>query len=156
MPMGYVRQGILCAMCGDAEEGTRLLRSGLALLRQSSYYVFYPYFLGELAEILAARGQTDQALCEIDSALEMRCPWYRPEALRIKGRLLVSSDAHEAERLLCSSLAEAQRQGALSWELRSATNLAGLWRDQGSGPRCTRPLGTHLWPLHGKGSRLPT
>ena len=63
----------------------------------------------------------------------MRCPWYRPEALRIKGMLLVSNDLQEAERLLQTSIAEAHCQGALAWELRSATSLAGLWRDRGRG-----------------------
>ena len=39
--------------------------------------------------------------------------------------------ASSAERVLLEALAVAQRQGALAWELRSATSLARLWQRQG-------------------------
>ncbi|MDB5364067.1 MAG: Disease resistance protein [Rhodospirillales bacterium] len=39
--------------------------------------------------------------------------------------------AHAAENLLLRSLDLARRHEALSWELRTATSLAMLWRDGG-------------------------
>ena len=56
------------------------------------------------------------------------------ELLRIKGELVLSEggpDAAEAaEDHFRQALDWARRQGALSWELRAATSLARLWRDQ--------------------------
>jgi predicted ATPase len=57
-----------------------------------------------------------------------------PEALRIKGEILFSSDradANLAEEHFRRSLDIANRQGALSWELRSAMSLGRLYHAQG-------------------------
>jgi predicted ATPase len=57
-----------------------------------------------------------------------------PEVLRLKGELLIlqnESNAAVAEDCFLRSLDWARRQGALSWELRTATSLARLRRDQG-------------------------
>jgi predicted ATPase len=55
-----------------------------------------------------------------------------PELLRIKGEVLLQRkpNARDAEDQFLQSVAWARRQGALSWELRSTTSLARLWRDQ--------------------------
>jgi predicted ATPase len=54
--------------------------------------------------------------------------------LRVKGEYLLLRDAPgaaaAAEDHFRRALDLARRQGALSWELRAATNLARLWRDQ--------------------------
>jgi predicted ATPase len=56
------------------------------------------------------------------------------ELLRVKGELLLSQGgsgaAATAEAQFRQALDWARRQGALSWELRAATSLARLWRDQ--------------------------
>ena len=57
-----------------------------------------------------------------------------PEVLRIKGELLLlqkGSNAPVAEDIFLRSLDWARRQGALSWELRTAMSLAHLLRDRG-------------------------
>jgi predicted ATPase len=41
-----------------------------------------------------------------------------------------SGDAPGAERSYCQARAVAQQQSAKLWELRAATSLARLWRDQ--------------------------
>jgi predicted ATPase len=43
--------------------------------------------------------------------------------------------AEKAEALFKRSLDLARQQGALSWELRSATSLAQLWQKQGQSDR---------------------
>jgi predicted ATPase len=61
---------------------------------------------------------------------------YAPEILRVKAQHLLAADpscATHAQTVLLQSLNIAQRQGALSWELRTATSLAELWMTQGRG-----------------------
>jgi predicted ATPase len=41
------------------------------------------------------------------------------------------TDARAAEALLLEALGLAHQQGALAWELRCATSLAGVWLSQG-------------------------
>lgn len=61
--------------------------------------------------------------------------WCTAEILRAKAQALLVDDparnADAAEALLLRALAVAQAQGALAWELRSATTLAQLWQQQG-------------------------
>src|SRR5258707_15281518 len=52
--------------------------------------------------------------------------WCAPEVLRAQGENTPST----AESFYSRSLALARQQGALSWEMRAATSLARLWRDQ--------------------------
>ena len=55
------------------------------------------------------------------------------ELLRIKGELALQAGAPNAaavaEGLFLEGLGWARDQGALAWELRTATSLARLWRD---------------------------
>jgi len=58
-----------------------------------------------------------------------------PEQLRVKGELILLTGAPnaatEADSCYVESLRWARRQGALSWELRTATSLARLRQRQG-------------------------
>ena len=60
--------------------------------------------------------------------------WLIAELLRVKGETLLwrgaPGAAVTAEGHFRQALDWASRQGALSWELRAATSLARLWRDQ--------------------------
>ncbi len=101
----------------------------------------YTSFLGVLAEGLGRAGQGAQGIAAIDEALgtserhEER--WCMAELLRIKGGLVLLEGATDAattaEDYFRQALGRARRQGALSWELRAATSLARLRRDQGRG-----------------------
>jgi predicted ATPase/DNA-binding winged helix-turn-helix (wHTH) protein len=60
--------------------------------------------------------------------------WSVPELLRIRAGRLLRRDPRAtgaAEADLCQALAIAGRQGAVAWELRSATALAEMWRGAG-------------------------
>ena len=62
--------------------------------------------------------------------------WCAPEVLRAHGAHLLKpgvdrQSASAAEMLYTRSLALARRQGALAWELRTATSLGSLWRERG-------------------------
>ena len=71
-----------------------------------------------------------------------------PELLRLKGELALREDAPDAtpvaEDHFRQALDWARHQGALSWELRAATSLARLWRDQ----NCTKAAREILAPVY--------
>jgi predicted ATPase/DNA-binding winged helix-turn-helix (wHTH) protein len=130
-------RGQLLIKRGHFDAGLRLCHSGVAELRKARFVQYFTAFLGTLAEGLAEAGQVSQGLAAVDEALA-RCEryeerWGMPELLRIKGEILAKQDpadpAASENHLLCS-LDWARRQGGLSWELRTASSLARLWRDQ--------------------------
>jgi predicted ATPase len=92
--------------------------------------------LTELAEALGQVGRIAEGLSVVKLGIELSDGgWLTPELLRLKGEffLLQSTygDAEMAEDLFRQALDGARRQETLSWELRAATSLAGLLRDQG-------------------------
>jgi predicted ATPase len=122
---------------GNLATGERLLRACLDGLRQTQYGLLYTPFLSGLAEVLAPAGRPDDSLAAADEALrrtERRDGFcWMPEALRVKGEAPLLSDKADttaAEDHFRRSLDLARRQGALSWELRTATSLGRLRRDE--------------------------
>jgi predicted ATPase/DNA-binding winged helix-turn-helix (wHTH) protein len=135
---GLGAKGVLSTKRGNPAAGAHLLREAIDL-SESRYHLFHTLLLGGHAEALAAAGLVKQGLAAVEEALaraesrEER--WFFAELLRIKGELLLqeggSGSSANAEGLFMLSLDWARRQGALSWELRAATSLAQLLRDQG-------------------------
>ena len=124
---------------GDIATGLQRLSTAVSGLRDIGHAVYYVAFMGELAEALGQAGQTARGLATIDEALvrseRSKERWCVAELLRIKAELVVLQGASGAKRAaeehFRQSLDWARRQGALSWEFRSATSLARLLRDQG-------------------------
>jgi predicted ATPase/DNA-binding winged helix-turn-helix (wHTH) protein len=146
---GLCSKGSLMAVRGDNTSGERWLRSGLERTREVAYYLFYAFFLAELADILASTGRANEGLAEVNAALryaeESESLWCMPEVLRIKGEILAKQDPADpaaVEDYLARSLDWAGRQQALSWELRAAISLAGLWRRQCRGAEARELLGS--------------
>jgi predicted ATPase len=114
------------------------LRCALDELRKLEFVQRCPAFLGTLADGLGRVGQGAEGLAAVDEALALserdEERWCVAELLRIKGELVMSESgpdaADAAEDHFGQALDWARRQGALSWELRAATSLARLWRDQ--------------------------
>jgi predicted ATPase len=135
---GHRVQGTLLIRNGDFDSGLQLLRTSLVQSPEASFQPRFAWFLGQSAEGLGRAGQIAQGLDAIDRALarserdEER--WCIAELLRIKGELLLlqggSEAAVAAEDHYRQALDRARRQGALSWELRAATSLSRLLRDQ--------------------------
>jgi predicted ATPase len=130
-------KGVLASKRGDPAKGVQFIRDALRELDKSGYHA-YPLLLGSLAEALGAVGEIKEGSASIEAALS-RCErngerWYIADLLRIKGELILRSCDPQAflkaETEFSSSLQWAHRQGALSWELRTASSLARLWRDQ--------------------------
>jgi predicted ATPase len=60
--------------------------------------------------------------------------WFEADVNRTAGEVVLvsrKSDAAKAEPYFERALAVARKQQAKSWELRAATSMARLWRDQG-------------------------
>jgi predicted ATPase len=91
---------------------------------------------GFLGEIHWRANRPREASSELDTALKAaeqsnnRC--YEAELLRLKGEVLRLDHrgVARAEQYFRKSLEVARRQKSLSWELRTATSLARLLRDQ--------------------------
>ena len=91
------------------------------------------------AECLNKQGNTDEALMALEAAVvhfERRgsdAAW-EPEVHRLIGDLLLRRNPSAPDRAEVSyrrAIERAHSQEAKSWELRAATSLARLWRDQG-------------------------
>jgi len=145
---GRCLKGALLLKHGRINAGLQLLRSALDELRETGSVPRYSTFLGVLAEGLAKAGQMAAGRVAVDEALarsesnEER--WCVAELLRIKGELVLLENgpdtAAAAERHFSQALDWARRQGALSWELRAATSLSRMWRDQGRGTEARKLL----------------
>ena len=151
--IGIFLKGALAIRRRDPETGLQLIREGQERLRVNRYQALDSAFAGVFAEGLAMAGRVDEALAMVEPALarvaERGETFETPELLRIKGHILgvaTSIDPEGAEQCLLRSIECAREQGALSWELRSATDLAQLWHNSGRrteavallGPLCDR------------------
>jgi predicted ATPase len=131
--------GLVTARRGDLASGLRGLHDGLVRAGDARLLPRFLFLEGEQARCLGDIGESELALASVDQMLA-RCAareerWYIPELSRIKGELMRVAggtvDAAAVETLFDEALEEAHRQGALAWELRTATSLATLWRDLG-------------------------
>jgi predicted ATPase/DNA-binding winged helix-turn-helix (wHTH) protein len=130
-------EGVLAIRRGNGDSGLPLLCSALDALGARPIDQRYPAFMGEYAVALGMTGQVDQGLAAIEEALVRSkrdsALWCMPELLRIKGELRLltgeTGAACAAQELLSQGLDCAHRQGALSWELRCATSLSRLCRN---------------------------
>ena len=132
-------QGVLLIRRGDVAEGVHALRAALDEFSAAMSHTRYDAFIAELGEGLGRLGDVPGGLAAIDPALDRieqtGGRWYIAELLRIRGELVLlqggTSAVGKAEDHFRQALDWARRQGALSWELRAATSLARLLRDQG-------------------------
>lgn len=148
-------QAVLLIRQGDVA-GAELLSRTLDQLQQGSMLVHYSTaFLCVLAEGLASAGRVSEALATVDRGLDRSRQkeelWYVAELLRVKGEILLRRDVVDfagAEHCFLQSMDWAQRQGALSWELRAASSLARLLRAGGHDTRARDVLATTLGNFH--------
>jgi len=123
-------------MLGSVEEGLALLTEGLAAYRATGALLFLPNFLRLLAECYRRAGQPTEGLKHLDEAARhidaTQARYDEAEMYRVRGELLIAvDDPVVAEASLRQAIAVTRRQSARLWELRAATSLTCLWRDQG-------------------------
>lgn len=130
--VGRAMEATLAIRRGDFASGSAWLRG--VLDAKPDWILRFPDFLGAFAEGLAGSGKLSEALSTVERPLadakQGEACWYLPEMLRIKGEILlrIGVDEAEAEARFREALDVAQQQGALLWELRSATSLARMLR----------------------------
>jgi class 3 adenylate cyclase/predicted ATPase len=133
-------RGWLLAHQGRAEASLADLRRGLGACIELGMRVLEPCFRASLAEAQLNAGQAAVGLEMLDDARrfahENGLRYWGAELLRVRGDLLAhlspgGSEPQEVEACYREALAVARRQQARSLELRAATSLARLWRDQG-------------------------
>jgi predicted ATPase len=136
-PLNILR-GPLLASTGNAAEGLARARKGMADRTASGSNLDEPYYLGHLAQTCERAGLTEEALDLLVRALEIADRtggrMIEAELHRLRGDWLIAhrtGDQAQAEACFNLSLAVARRQRAKIWELRAATSLGRLWRDQG-------------------------
>jgi predicted ATPase len=157
-----VVQGWAMARHGQGAAGIAVIQRGLADWRNSGAEWMRPFFLGLLAEACALSGDIQRGLGALDEALAAieRTGEYWPaaELHRLRGQLLAAlpdcGRPDEASAAFLRAIEIARRQSAKSWELRAATSLARLWRDQGE-PADARNLLVPVYAWFAEGFETP-
>jgi tetratricopeptide (TPR) repeat protein len=140
---GLAVQDILALRSATSSTGVEQIRVVLERWRASRWPIVL--MMSDFAEVVANEGhfQEISAIVEeisamVEEALERaernQALWSVPEALRVKGELMLSRNKPDlglAEESFVRSLDLARAQGALSWELRTGISIARLMRKQG-------------------------
>jgi hypothetical protein len=147
LAVGGSCKGAVAIARGEAEIGVENLRRGLARLHAVRYEMINSGFKLALAQGLMAIGKFAEGLALVDETIRLVQVngdlLYMPEALRVRGCLLLAAPQRrirDAEHCFLQSLDWSRRQGARSWELRTATDLATLWSADGQGRRAQAVL----------------
>jgi predicted ATPase len=135
---GCCYQGLLVIKHGDVVTGLQALRDAYNELGEARFAAMR-LIAFQMAEALGYAGQVADGLAAIEEAIARSEHtderWLMAELLRVKAELLclqaAAGAAAAAEDHFRQALDWARQQGALSWELRAATSLACLWREQG-------------------------
>ena len=145
---GSLLQTVILTKGGDLEAGLRLLPGGLDEIAGPNFSFRFLIGLCELAEALARAGRIAEGLAVLEAGIEQsEAGWLTPELLRLKGELFLLQStpavAEKAGELFRQALDGARRQETLSWELRAATSLARLLRNQArpaDATACLQPI----------------
>ena len=121
---------------GHQTEGVAQLQTGLAAWNATGGHTIDTQWVGFLAEAHLQAAQFDDALIALDRAAEIAAAsgecHYQAELHRLRGAVLAETGKQdEAAAWLHRAIETARSQEAKSLELRAATSLARLWRDQG-------------------------
>jgi predicted ATPase/DNA-binding winged helix-turn-helix (wHTH) protein len=138
MAVGQGRKAELAIKRGNTNAGVKDLQAILERLRAARHEILSTEFTIALAQGLTAIGRSSESKVLIDERIQQvevgGETLYVPELLRVKGIVLLSMrepDHREAEICFKESLELSRRQGARSWELRTARDLAKFLAEQG-------------------------
>lgn len=134
--VGNIMRGWCLGALGQAAEGVPLVLQGLQSVGSTGAVIMDSFFLTMLADIHRIARQPEKGLDQLAQAANLvertQARWAEAEVHRLRGSLLLLAHEHAAaENSFHRALAVARSQNALLWELRAATSLARLWRDQG-------------------------
>jgi predicted ATPase len=133
-----MNRGCLLALTGNSSDGVQMLTNAIGAHRSTGARHFLPWYLCILSSAYSELGQFDDAKSCIGEAMTVvettKERWCEAEVYRIAGEIALLSlepDVAKSEAYFKRALAVAREQQAKSWELRAATSMARLWRDQG-------------------------
>ena len=136
--LGTCLQGYALALTGEASNAVLTINGTVEAWRSMGSTVFVPLRLLYLTTAYAELGQLDDARRCIDEAMtaveNTNERWFEADIHRMAGKVALMSrqpDVAKAEAYFERGLTVAREQGARSLELRAATSMAELWRDQG-------------------------
>ncbi|TWB46053.1 ATP-binding protein [Nitrospirillum pindoramense] len=137
-PWGRCLDMILRLKAGGGRDLLDELCRAMATLGDLSH-ARYAVLVRETALAMARAGDLPGGLAMIDAALARAHAneegWTLPELARLRGLMLVQGgEPLEAEALYRQGLVQAERQGAWTWRLRLAIDLARLHLDTGLAP----------------------
>jgi class 3 adenylate cyclase/predicted ATPase len=129
------RGAALVGLC-QQPQGIAAIRAGLDNWNRTGARLSESQWLGLIAEAHLQAGQLDYAHAALDKAAEATAAtgecYYQAELYRLRGVVSTETGEHtQAALWLQRAIEIARSQKARSWELRAATSLARLWRDQG-------------------------
>jgi predicted ATPase len=134
---GMMHRGAIQALTGKASEAITMIPSGVAAWRSSGSIAFVPWYVSHMARAYAELGQFERARQHINDALSATETtgetWCESDIHRTAGEIVLltpTPDVSKAEAHFHRALEIARAQQAKSWELRAATSLARLLRDQ--------------------------
>jgi hypothetical protein len=138
LSMGHAYQAEIAIRRGDAEAGVAALQEQLEILHTQRFELFTVRFQFVIIMGLVALGRFADAWTlseESEQLIEERGYYsYLPELLRLRGQILSMAPElsnMDTETYLAKSLELSRSQGAGAWELRAATDMATIWKQQG-------------------------
>jgi class 3 adenylate cyclase/predicted ATPase len=136
--MGTIFEGCIFALTGEPARAVSSIVSAIEPYRSTGATLYMPFYLSYLARAHADLGQFAEARrCVGEAVASLQASgtkWLEADVHRISGEIaLLSPERDVAEAKVCfeRALSIARAQQARSWELRAATSLARLGRDQG-------------------------
>ena len=131
-------QGWAFALAGEASRAVQSISSSITAYRSAGATMGTPLILSGLANAYAELGRFEDARCCINEAVTQGEGsgerWNEADLHRLAGEIALASperDESGAQAHFQRAVEIARVQHARSWELRAATSLARLWRDQG-------------------------
>ena len=151
LAVGRAYKGAVALRRGAARAGVEILHGALHEL-QTQRFEMHTEFRLALVEGLTAIGRAGDGLASIDETIaliETRGDLlHLPEALRLKGCVYLAMQRADAgAEWLEQSLNWSRKQGARSWELRAAIDLAALWQRNGQADEARallQPVAAHF------------
>jgi class 3 adenylate cyclase/tetratricopeptide (TPR) repeat protein len=151
-PVGLIYRGWAFAGTGRTSEAVQLITPNLTAYRLTGSTFLTSVILSLLAKTQADLGQFDDVWRFISEAKEViertGERWFEVYVDCVAGEIalkLPQPDLAKAEANFERALVVARQQHAKSWELRAATCMARLWRDQGK----TKQARELLAPVYG-------
>ena len=134
---GTIVQGCALALSNQPENAVQAITSGVAAFQSTGARVWLPIYLACLAKAHADLSQFEDARRSINEAMTAaeatKEKWCEAEIHRVAGEIALMSpepDATRAATCFQRALDVARAQQAQSWELRAATSLARLWKNE--------------------------